>query len=190
MKKKIGEVFTVTREISGGTGYSYYLTQLTGGLALIDFTSIPQLPIMPGGTVTQTFTFSCINPGEASYQLAKFRVFDPSDALFEEIIPIQIESENSESNMLGGWSEFRKPNREELKVFEDAFEGFVGVMYTPILVKTQVVNGINYKFITDAKAVYPGAQPYKALVSIHKPIMGKAVITNIEKLEQDVLKAI
>jgi len=190
MKKKIGEIFTVSREISAGTGYSFYLTQLTGGLALIDFTSTQQTSMMLGGTVTQTFTFACISPGQASFQLAKFRVFDPSDALFEQIMSVEIEGSSKENSMPGGWTEFHKPGSEEIKIFEEAFEGFVGVMYTPFLVKSQIVNGVNYKFVADAIGVYPEAQPYKALVSIYKPINGKAVITNIEKLEGDILKTI
>jgi hypothetical protein len=189
MKKKIGEAFTVIREVSAGTGYSFYLTQISGGLALVNFTETSQQGCMCGGKVTQTFTFICLQPGEASYQLAKFRVFDTSDALYEQVMPVYIEGETSSNNMPGGWTDYHKPGNEELKVFSEAFEGFVGVQYTPILVKSQIVNGTNYSYITNAKGVYPGAQPYKAQVSIYKPINGKAVITNITKIEQEALNS-
>lgn len=185
MKKKVGEIFSETRELSSGTGYSYYLTQLTGGLALID-SIVNSQSLMKGGIITQKFTFCCIEPGEASYQFAKFRIFDPSDALYEDVIQIDIESiDKNSANSPGGWSDLHKPDENELQIFQEAFEGFVGVSYTPIVVRSQIVNGTNYNFATDAVGIYPGAVPYKAQVSIHKPINGKAVITNIVRLLGD-----
>lgn len=188
MKKKIGEVFTITREVSAGTGYSYYLTLLTEGLALIDSGVTPEQGNLAGGNVIQTFTFICLKEGEASFQLAKFRVFDPSDILYENISTIDIT--NDSNTMPGGWTEYHKPSPEEIKIFEEAFEGFVGVKYTPVMVKSQIVNGVNYIYIADAIGVYPGATPYKAQVSIYKPIQGKAMLTNIIKIDEDTLKAI
>lgn len=190
MMKKIGEVFTITREVSAGTGYSFYLTKLSDGLALIDFSQTPASGSMAGGTTVQSFTFICLKGGKATYQLAKFRVFDTSDVLYENEITVDIESDlDAANNMPGGWTSYHKPSAEEIKIFEEAFEGFVGVKFTPFLVKSQIVNGVNYSYITNAAGVYPGAIPYKAVVSIYKPINGKAVITNIVKIDEEAVKA-
>lgn len=185
MKKKIGESFTIERELSAGTGYSFYVTGITGGLALVE-SGIKSAPgHTEGGVMTQTFTFICLKEGKATYQLAKLRVFDVSTVLYEDVAAIEVEAGNNAqaNNMLGGWSDTHKPDANEIKVFEEAFEGFVGVNYTPLTVKTQLVNGTNYIYTTEAKGVYPGAQSYKAQVSIYKPIHGRAVITNIVRLE-------
>ena len=53
-------------------------------------------------------------------------------------------------------------------IFEAAMEDILGVDYKPVAyVGKQVVKGINYYFICEAKAVYPGAEPYAALVCIN-----------------------
>lgn len=192
MKKKVGEVFTITREVSAGTGYSYYLTLLTEGLALIDNSMTPEQRNLAGGKMIQTFAFICLKEGEASFQLAKFRVFDPTDILYEEIEIVQIindQTSNSDT-LIGGWTKFHEPGNEEIKIFEEAFEGFIGVEYTPVMVKSQIVNGVNYIYIADAIGIFRGAIPYKAQVSIYKPIQGKAMLTNIVKIDEDTLKAI
>lgn len=191
MKKKIGEIFTITRDSAGSTGFAYYLVNLSDGLALIDSSS-KALDSLYGGTVTQSFTFLCIKEGPASLQLAKFRLFDLSSILYEDIMPIEIEDPSISSNsiMPGGWTEFRKVDTADLVIFNEAFKGFTGVGYTPILVKTQIVNGTNYKFMARALGVYPGAIPYHVLIDIYKPISGEAIITNIERLDDSMLKEI
>lgn len=187
MKKKIGEVFTVTRETYAGTGYSYYLAGLSGGLAFVGFSQTAKKESKVGGIVSQEFTFICLNGGKASFQLAKFRVFDTSDILYENVIPVDIE-EKSQANSSGGWTDYRKVGSEEEAIFEEAFKEFVGVKYTPLLVKSQIVSGVNYSYTADAVGVYPGAKPYKVQVLIYKPISGKAVICNIVQIDENALK--
>ena len=64
--------------------------------------------------------------------------------------------------------------------FNEALEGFIGVTYTPVAVSTQVVNGMNYNFFCNATPVI--AHPFNraTIVSIYKPLEGKAHITNIK----------
>lgn len=191
MKKKIGEIFTITREVSAGTGYSYYLALLTEGLALIDSGTSEQGNHLAGGNVLQTFTFICLKEGEASFQLAKFRVFDPADILYENVSTVKIENVSyAGDNSRGGWTEYHELSPEERKIFEEAFEGLIGVKYTPVMVKSQIVNGVNYIYIADAVGAYLDAISFKTQVSIYKPTQGKAVITNIVKIDEDMLKVI
>lgn len=79
---------------------------------------------------------------------------------------------------LGQWTPYGKLTPADRKVFDEAFEGFVGVHYTPETVSTQIVNGTNYRF--KSKAQQPGKPEVRdALVEIHKPLNGKAKITKI-----------
>lgn len=85
----------------------------------------------------------------------------------------------------GGWSEPRALTDHDKEVFNKAFEGFVGVTYTPYEVATQVVNGTNYRFTCDSVAATLGAEKGKAEVFIYEalPVYGsKVVITDIQKL--------
>ena len=58
----------------------------------------------------------------------------------------------------------------------------VGVTYEPLVVNKQVVSGMKYNFFCNAKAVYPKAQWYAAMVSIDKPASGDTTV-KIQKIE-------
>jgi len=185
MQKRAGEVFTVEREESSGTAYSYYPVKLDGGLALIESGTRYNggRPTMPGGPVTRYFTFLCVKAGKASYQLAKLRVFDVSHAIYEDVENVEIIADNaSEQNMPGGWSEPHPLTAEEKALFEEATAGLVGVSLQPLSVSIQIVAGKNYRFDCDAKITVPNAKPYKARVEIYQPLQGKPVLTNITRL--------
>ncbi|MDO7976991.1 hypothetical protein [Oceanotoga teriensis] len=84
--------------------------------------------------------------------------------------------------IVGGWSEFKTDiSDEEMSVFSQSMEHFVGVKYTPIAVATQVVSGMNYCYFCNAKAAYPNSPNEAAMVEIYKPIKGDAHITQIRK---------
>jgi hypothetical protein len=83
--------------------------------------------------------------------------------------------------MPGGWTPYHHLTPEDKKVFEIAMHGFVGVKYTPLDVSTQVVAGVNYRFVCDA--VLPsGGTPWIALVSIFKPLNGDPYVTEIHRI--------
>lgn len=83
----------------------------------------------------------------------------------------------------GGWSTFKtEMSEQELKVFKEAFAGFIGVKYTPIAVSVQVVNGTNYRFFCNALGMYPGATNDAAVVHIYQPLNGVAHITAIGRV--------
>ncbi|MBP5168414.1 MAG: SGNH/GDSL hydrolase family protein [Oscillospiraceae bacterium] len=92
----------------------------------------------------------------------------------------------AETSLLGGWNTPDSPEitPELQEIFDQATEGLLGVNYTPVaLVGTQVVSGMNYCFLCEAKVVVPDAVPYYANITIYKDLNGKATVTEIEKLE-------
>lgn len=82
-------------------------------------------------------------------------------------------------SILGGWSPYRKPTAEDLKIFNEATNGIVGVSYTPLEVSTQVVSGMNYKFICEARPAVVAPIVYKATVQIYAPLEGAPFVTHI-----------
>lgn len=89
----------------------------------------------------------------------------------------------------GGWTEFDfKISKKAKKVFDQAFEGFTGAVYSPLAVATQVVQGTNYCFLCTGKVVYPDAQKFAAKVYIFVPLKSdnpnaKPHITEIERVK-------
>ncbi|MBL4704507.1 MAG: hypothetical protein JKY54_08295 [Flavobacteriales bacterium] len=92
------------------------------------------------------------------------------------------EIKNSETiSRVGAFSPYTCTiSAEAQSAFKEALDGIIGVTYTPVAVSQQVVAGLNYKFFcnTVASTRYPinGA----AIVSIYKPLDGRAHITNIQ----------
>nr|WP_302597584.1 hypothetical protein [uncultured Cellulosilyticum sp.] len=64
----------------------------------------------------------------------------------------------------GSWSSFRRPNRQDSAIFEQAIRGLIGVLYEPLYVSTQVVAGRNYLFI--AKTTVPGPTCFVDIVTV------------------------
>lgn len=94
---------------------------------------------------------------------------------------------NIREGVMGGWSQAESPEiTEDLRaVFDKAAEGLVGVDYDPIaLVSSQVVAGMNYCFLCEAKAVAPGAESSCALVTVCADLNGGAEITGIVMLPE------
>ena len=93
---------------------------------------------------------------------------------------------NKEMQTVGGWTltEDAALTEEARGAFDKAMEGLVGVNYTPLaLLGTQLVSGMNYSILCEATVVYPGAQPYYALVTVYRDLQGKAEVRNIVALD-------
>ena len=90
-------------------------------------------------------------------------------------------SEPGAPAIVGGYSQDRAVTPEDMEVFNQALEGFVGVAYEPTLVATQVVAGMNYRFTATATPVIPEPDSYTAYVYIFKPLDGPAELVNIER---------
>lgn len=90
------------------------------------------------------------------------------------------------AGLLGGWTlpEDIALTDEAQSAFDKATEGLLGVKYTPIaLLGTQPVSGTNYCILCRAALVYPGAQPYYALVYIYADLQDEARVSEIVPLD-------
>ena len=84
----------------------------------------------------------------------------------------------------GGWSKYTCDiTNDAMDAFNTAFEGFVGVSYSPVSCASQVVSGMNYSFFCNSLGVYPGAFPQASIVDIYKPLEGKPEIKRIKIIE-------
>ncbi len=93
------------------------------------------------------------------------------------------EVDSNSGETLGGWSAWEPVTAEAKKVFNNATTGLLGVSYTPLEFSTQVVAGMNYRFICEANIVQPDAKPYLVMMEIYQPLGGKpAMITGIERI--------
>lgn len=102
-----------------------------------------------------------------------------------EVLDIE-EIEGEEETMLGGWQKAEEGTvTDELQeIFDQAMEGFTGVGYTPVeLLETQLVSGMNYRFLCDAVTVVPGAETRQAIVTIYRDLNGNCSILDIQDAE-------
>ena len=82
----------------------------------------------------------------------------------------QSTQEAEDSQMVGAFGEDRALTAEDRAVFDKAMEGLMGVSYEPLLVSTQVVAGLNYRFTAEATVVAPDSEPTKVLIYIFQPL--------------------
>ncbi|GMV30118.1 MAG: hypothetical protein AMXMBFR59_22430 [Rhodanobacteraceae bacterium] len=83
----------------------------------------------------------------------------------------------------GGWSNFDFTLSPEAKnVFDTAFDGLLGVKYTPFAFATQIVNGTNYSFLCEAQ--YMTRYPVENAVAaeVYQPLEGKPHIVAIRPI--------
>lgn len=66
--------------------------------------------------------------------------------------------------------------------FERAMNGLIGVKYTPVMyVGSQVVKGMNYYIVAEARVVRPDSEPYAVTICIND-FQDNPVLESIEKL--------
>jgi len=83
--------------------------------------------------------------------------------------------------MAGRWSTYSTTiSKQEITVFEEAMKSIQGVAYRPFAVATQEVNGINYRFLCNAKGQYPDALNEAAMVQLYAPLRGPVAIREIK----------
>ncbi|MBU3100054.1 MULTISPECIES: hypothetical protein [Clostridium] len=83
----------------------------------------------------------------------------------------------------GGWTIQEPVSKENKKVLDIALKGFVGSTFEPIVVATQIVNGVNYVFI--AKSTTVTLPPKTGLVKIYvsaTPAGTEPKLVNIETI--------
>jgi hypothetical protein len=125
----------------------------------------------------------------AKVQFASFRPWELPTALYEQVLPINVEPKAADAELaavanikVGGFTPFAKPDDNARAVFKEAFAHLIGADYEPLLAATQVVAGLNYIFVANAKPVAPGALAHPALVRVYKPLKGPAEIVKTTSL--------
>ncbi len=92
-----------------------------------------------------------------------------------------------DGELTGGWEQPETPEitEEAGKAFEKAMEGFTGVGYVPVaLLTTQLVAGMNYRYLCEATTVVPDAETSYAIVTVYQDLEGNAEITEIVRLPE------
>lgn len=86
-------------------------------------------------------------------------------------------------NIRGGWTIQQPVSEENIEVLEIALKGFVGSNFEPMIVATQIVNGVNYVFI--AKSTTATLPAKTGLVKIYvtaTPAGQEPKLVNIETI--------
>ncbi|NJL29789.1 MAG: hypothetical protein HC897_18805 [Thermoanaerobaculia bacterium] len=90
---------------------------------------------------------------------------------------------SSESGLVGAWSLWNFTLSSEAKsVFAKTAGKLMGVDYTALAFATQVVAGLNYCFLCEAKVVAPGQPQFAALIYVYAPPSGEPHITEIRRI--------
>lgn len=160
--RTLNEIFTIEREVNFSIGEDCYLSRLDGGLLQL-MADITEDSSCVGAPQKKSFTFQCVTAGRGSIQFA-WRHFPGGPLFYEEVLSFEIAVSDT---IPGGWSEIHDVTKEEVAVFRLAMNSLQGVDYTPLRVSKQVVNGMNYKFVCEAKVVSPGAEKYYAMAYIY-----------------------
>ncbi|WP_299494568.1 hypothetical protein [uncultured Shewanella sp.] len=156
--------------------------------AMEGFVGVNYRPLMVSTQVVNgtNYRFECeakvVSP-QAQIEHALIEIYQPLEGR-PQLYSITLENEhaNHSQALYGGWSIWKPLTPENLEVFEQATHGLLGVQYTPLEVSTQVVAGVNYRFISEAKVVVPKAEPYKVMIEIFQPLQGEPIITNIHTI--------
>ena len=85
--------------------------------------------------------------------------------------------------MPGAWEFQPYLNNYDSFIFYNAIGQHEDYFYHPIAVAKQVVNGINYRFMTIAEPKRPDLTPHFAVVDIFQPPGGAAYATGITPVQ-------
>lgn len=180
---KVGDIITIDRLIQGGTGYYHYPVLLTGGVALlgskteVERGDDDQLNI--GGLEGQYFSFQFLRAGKAEVQLARFRSFEPEDAMYEQVMTFDVEPQETE--FLGTWTQFDDLEEQDQEVF-DAAVTLIGVTFMPEKVSKQIVNGTNYRFFCYGRPAVVGEHRFPVILKVFKNADGEVELKGIERV--------
>ncbi|MDR0643871.1 MAG: hypothetical protein LBG05_03000 [Treponema sp.] len=79
------------------------------------------------------------------------------------------------TSLLGAWSPFAPVNDEDKQLFKSAVR-LLGVDYTPLLAAKQVVDGLQYLFVCNARIVIPNTKEYGVVVRVYLPVGEKSEV--------------
>lgn len=89
-----------------------------------------------------------------------------------------------EQRLAGGFTPQRPLGEKDAELFRQATSQLSDVRYTPVSVATQVVAGINYRFICEAETVTEQPEHFRAEIVVFVPLPGRddACISRIKRL--------
>lgn len=95
----------------------------------------------------------------------------------------QIFNPSPKQAVVGGYSEAHKLSDEERALFDSVAAEIAGVKYEPINVATQIVAGVNYRFLCKGKEQERRGKKFYAVIVVHKPLpnAGEPRIISIER---------
>lgn len=96
--------------------------------------------------------------------------------------------DTTEDPICGGWTTDAptEVTDEQAALFEKAMGDITGVSYTPVLyLGSQVVAGLNHRFLCKAQGVYPDAPETWAVVEIYEDLNGNAEVTDITDITDE-----
>ena len=117
------------------------------------------------GVEIHHYTFQFLKTGQAQIQFVKFRPYDLSDAIYEDVLTFTVEPGDC-NNLIGGWSAFTALSHEDEEVFKQAVGTMRGVDYKPLQVSKQIVNGVNYRFFCECNPVVKDQNSFPAIVKV------------------------
>lgn len=83
----------------------------------------------------------------------------------------------------GGWGPWSfEPTAADREVLQEALTGLKGATYQALAVQQQVVSGTNYHFICEGTMVVPSQPKFVAMITVYKPLDGKAVLQQINQV--------
>lgn len=90
----------------------------------------------------------------------------------------ELVSSSATNAIVGSYSEYRELSEDEKSFFEEVVKGYAKELFNPERVSTQVVAGINYRFLCSMK---DGEVTSKVIVTIYKPLSGDPKITSVKE---------
>lgn len=98
-----------------------------------------------------------------------------------EVLNVRDLNVTGEANLAGGWMLQDETTQEAADAFAKAMQDFVGVGYNPIaLLSTQVVAGVNYRFLCVGTPVVLNPVPFYAIVTVYADLDGAAMIMDVQ----------
>lgn len=86
---------------------------------------------------------------------------------------------------VGSYSKYRMVTNEDLEIFNEAKKDLIGVEYEALIVAQQVVSGINYKFVCNARLPHIPDSPYLATMTVYSPLPGQGApeVIDIKRID-------
>ena len=159
-------------------------------VAMKDRVGVVYIPIKVAKQIVNGTNYKCLCESQVVYpgakeSLAIVDIYDPIEGLpvLTKISNTVRETETDCDMIPGGWSPWKFVTPDVRAVFDEATKGLLGVDYLPLEFSTQVVEGMNYRFICEAKMIFPDDRSYIVIMEIYKPQGGRnATVTSIERI--------